>query len=123
MRIAVTAATDEALRAPVAQHFGHAPHFVLVDVVDGEVREARSIANPFLQGHQPGQIPQFLAEQGAEVVLSGGMGGRAIGFFEQFGIAAASGAAGTVADSVADYLAGRARGAEPCAESVAHGHA
>jgi len=123
MRIAVTATTDEVLQAPVAQHFGHAPHFVLVDVVDGEVHAAESVANPYLEGHQPGQIPQFLGEQGADVVLSGGMGGRAIGFFEQFGIAAVSGATGTVADSVADYLGGRVAGAEPCAQSVAHGHA
>lgn len=122
MRIAVTAMTDEGLAAPVAQHFGHAPYFVVLDVDAAEVSSVESLANPFLEGHQPGQIPQFISDQGAEVMLSGGMGGRAIQFFEQFGIAAATGAAGTVAQAVADYSDGRVLGAKPCADSEAHGH-
>ncbi|MBA3020896.1 NifB/NifX family molybdenum-iron cluster-binding protein [Propionicimonas sp.] len=122
MRIAVTAMTDEGLAAPVAQHFGHAPYFVVLDVDAAEVSSVESLANPFLEGHQPGQIPQFISEQRAEVMLSGGMGGRAIQFFEQFGIAAATGAAGTVAQAVTDYLDGRVLGAKPCADSEAHGH-
>ena len=122
MRIAVTAQTDEGLAAPVAQHFGHAPYFVVLDVDAAEVSGVQCLANPFLEGHQPGQIPQFISDQHAEVMLSGGMGGRAIQFFNQFGIDAASGAAGTVAEAVADYLDGRLSGAAPCANSEAHGH-
>lgn len=123
MRIAVTATTDVGLAAPVAQHFGHSPYFVLLDIVGGEVSGVRSVANPYLEGHQPGQIPQFLSEQRAEVILSGGMGRRAIRFFTELGIAAVSGATGTVREAVSGYLEGRLRGAAPCAESVAHGHA
>ncbi len=122
MRIAVTAQTDEGLAAPVAQHFGHAPYFVLVDLDAAEVQGVECLANPFLEGHQPGQIPQFISDQRAEVMLSGGMGGRAIQFFNQFGIDTASGAAGTVADAVAAYLDGSLSGAAACADSQAHSH-
>ncbi len=123
MRIAITAQTDQGLQAPVAQHFGHAPFFVVVDVNAAEVSSVEVLANPFLDGHQPGQIPQFIHEQRAEALLTGGMGGRAIQFFDQLGIDTATGASGAVADAVADYLDGRILGAEACSNSVEHGHA
>ena len=123
MRIVVTAQTDQGLDAPVAQHFGHAPFFTVVDADAAEVSSVQTVANPFLEGHQPGQIPGYVHELGAEVMLSGGMGGRAIAFFNQFGIAAATGASGTVAESIAAFLDGRLGGASACADSEAHGHA
>jgi predicted Fe-Mo cluster-binding NifX family protein len=55
-------------------------------------------------------------------MLSGGMGGRAIQFFEQVGIKAATGANGTVQQALENYLGGALEGAAPCDESVAHGH-
>jgi predicted Fe-Mo cluster-binding NifX family protein len=122
MRIAVTAESDEGLAASVAQHFGHAAYFVLIEVDAGEVGGLDCLANPFAEGHRPGQIPQFISEKGAEVMLSGGMGGRAIEFFQQYGIATATGARGTVGEAVADYLDGRLLGAAPCANSASHGH-
>jgi len=55
-------------------------------------------------------------------MLAGGMGGRAVAFFQQYGIEPATGAAGTVRESLARYLGGDLQGAAPCAESVEHGH-
>lgn len=120
MRIAVTAATEAGLDAPVAGHFGPAPHFVLVETGDGSIDVATTLANPFLAGHQPGEIPAFIRGHGAEVILSGGMGLRAVRIFEQVGVTAATGAAGTVRQAVAAYLDGTLAGASPCADSVAH---
>jgi predicted Fe-Mo cluster-binding NifX family protein len=64
----------------------------------------------------------FIKEQNTDVILSGCMGGRAIQFFEQNGIKAATGAVGTVRQSLENYLCGNLTGAAPCDESVAHGH-
>lgn len=122
MKIAVTAEENRGLSSSVAQHFGHAPVFVFVDVDDGKIIAANGVENPFAEAHSPGQIPGFVHEQGAEVILSGGMGGRAVEFFHQLGITAATGAAGTVKQAVETYLAGRLSGADACDESVAHGH-
>lgn len=122
MKIAVTAETDQGLDSPVAQHFGHAPYFVLVEVENGAVTAAEVAANPFAESHQPGQIPDFIHAQGAEVMISGGMGGRAIAFFQEVGVQTATGASGTVDQAVQAYLSGTLTGAAPCAESVAHGH-
>jgi predicted Fe-Mo cluster-binding NifX family protein len=122
MKIAVTAETDQGLASPVAQHFGHAPYFVLVEFDNGTVSATEVVANPFAQGHEPGQIPAFIHAQGAAVMISGGMGGRAIGFFQEVGIQAATGASGSVEQALQAYQAGTLTGAAPCAESVAHGH-
>ncbi len=55
-------------------------------------------------------------------MLTGGMGGRAIAFFRQFGIEGVTGAYGTVRQSVERYLGGQLKGAAPCKESQEHGH-
>ena len=122
MKIAVTAESNNGLESTVAQHFGHAPYFMLVDVENGEVIAMQGIANPFTEGHQPGQIPDFIKEQNADVILSGGMGGRAIQFFELAGIKATTGASGTVRQSLENFFGGKLTDAAPCAESVEHGH-
>lgn len=122
MKIAVTAENNNGLESMVAQHFGHAPFFILVDMENGEVTSVQGIVNPFAEAHQPGQIPGFIHEQNASVILSGGMGGRAIEFFEQAGIKAVTGANGTVRQTLEGYLGGALKEAAPCDESVAHGH-
>lgn len=123
MRVAVSADGDNGLDSVVHPHFGRCPYFVLVDLDGREVKEVRAISNPYYGHHQPGQVPGFIHSQGAEVMLSGGMGQRAIAFFEQFGIQAATGASGTVRRSLEYYLRGELQGAEPCRESIEHGHA
>ena len=122
MKIAITAESNNGLESMVAQHFGHSPYFMLVDVENGEVTATQGVANPFVNGHAPGQIPDFIKEQKADVMLSGGMGGRAIQFFEQAGIKAATGAAGTVRQALENYMGGNLTEAAPCDESVEHGH-
>lgn len=122
MRIAVSADTNEGLESRVAHHFGRCPFFALVEVQDGQIASGTVIENPYYAAHQPGQVPGFINQQGVDVMLSGGMGGRAIQFFSQFGIEAATGASGTVQEAVTCYLEGDLTGASSCAESKAHGH-
>ena len=122
MRIAISLETNDGLDSMVAQHFGRCPYFALVDVDGNEIQTTEVIDNPYLSGHQVGEVPQFIHEQKANVMISGGMGGRAIQFFEQFGIQVATGASGTVQATLETYLGGELRKAAPCAESVAHGH-
>jgi len=122
MRIAVSADNDRGLDSVVSPHFGRCPYFVLVDLEGREVKEVWTIANPFYGNHRPGQVPGFIHEQGADVMLTGGMGGRAIAFFRQYGVEAVTGAYGTVRTALEQYLEGQLQGAAPCAESVEHGH-
>jgi predicted Fe-Mo cluster-binding NifX family protein len=121
-RIAVSAEEDKGLDSTVSPHFGRCPYFVLVDLDDGEIATARAVRNPFYPHHQPGQVPGFVHSQGVDVMLTGGMGGRAIAFFEQYGIQAATGASGTVRRALEQYVGHELQDAEPCDESVEHGH-
>jgi len=61
--------------------------------------------NPFAANHEPGQIPQYIGSLGADVVVAGGMGSKAIEWFRQFGIAVATGARSSVAETLDAYLA------------------
>jgi predicted Fe-Mo cluster-binding NifX family protein len=122
MRIAVSADNKNGLESVVSPHFGRCPFFVLVDLDDHDVREVREVDNPYYAQHQPGQVPAFIHNLGANVMLTGGMGGRAIMFFQQFGIEGVTGAFGTVRQSVERYLGGELKGAAPCRESQEHGH-
>jgi predicted Fe-Mo cluster-binding NifX family protein len=122
MRIAVSADNKNGLDSVVSPHFGRCPHFVLVDLDDHDVRDVREVDNPYYGHHQPGQVPALINSLGANVMLTGGMGGRAIMFFEQFGIEGVTGAYGTVRQSVERYLGGQLKGAAPCKESEEHGH-
>ena len=54
-----------------------------------------TVDNP---GHQPGFIPQFLHEKGVEWIVCGGMGRRANGFFNEYGIQTILGVTGRIED-------------------------
>jgi predicted Fe-Mo cluster-binding NifX family protein len=122
MRIAVSVETNDGLDSVVAHHFGRCPYFAIVDLDGSDVKSVEVIDNPYYGAHQPGQVPGFINEQQADVMLSGGMGGRAIQFFEQYGITPATGADGTVHTALERYLGGELTGAAPCRESIEHGH-
>jgi predicted Fe-Mo cluster-binding NifX family protein len=64
-------------RGILAQHFGHCDNFELIDVdtAKKEILQRRTVAAP---PHQPGLLPGWLAERGAEVILAGGIGSRAL---------------------------------------------
>ena len=120
MRIAISTETNNGLDSVVAHHFGRCPFFALVDVEGRDIKAVEVIENPFYAGHQPGQVPDFIHTQNADVMLSGGMGRRAIDFFQQYGIETATGADGTVQSALESYLGGELSGAAPCKESVEH---
>ena len=121
MRIAVSTETNVGLDAPVAAHFGRCPFFTLIDLEAEQIRDIRVVPNPYFPNHEPGQVPRFIHSQGAQVMLTGGMGSRAVMFFEQFGIQPVTGAGGTVRQALEAFLQGELAGAAACHES-AHDH-
>jgi predicted Fe-Mo cluster-binding NifX family protein len=121
-RIAVSAEGKDGLDSPVGAHFGRCPHYIVVDVDGRDIVGVRAVDNPHCGDHEPGQIPAFIHGLGVNVMLAGGMGGRAMGFFRDYGIEGVTGAAGTVRDALDRYLDGSLSGAAPCRESQEHGH-
>jgi len=98
MRIAVASDNTQ-----VAGHFGHCEQFWFFDVEDGAIVKKEAIANP---GHRPGFLPVFLNDQGANVIISGGMGGGAISLFDENNIKVVVGASGDAEAVAKRYIAG-----------------
>jgi predicted Fe-Mo cluster-binding NifX family protein len=87
-------------------HFGHCERFAIVDVdlAEGKILKREDLDSP---PHQPGLLPPWLAEHGANMILAGGMGQRAQNLFAQQGIRVVIGVTSEVPERlVADYLAG-----------------
>ncbi len=87
----------------VAGHFGHCENFLFFDAENGKITAETSVPNP---GHKPGFLPNFLADRGAQVIISGGMGGGAVDIFNERGVEVIVGAQGEARTAVEAYLRG-----------------
>jgi len=89
----------------LAQHFGHCQKFALVEVDDNKKIGGKQLLDP--PPHEPGVLPAWLHEQGANVIIAGGMGARAQQLFQQNDITVLVGApADTPENLVNQYLDG-----------------
>ena len=87
-------------------HFGHCAQFALFDVdeTNKKITAKTLVDSP---GHAPGVLPAWLAEQGASVVIAGGMGSRAVALFDENNIRVIMGAPEINADEIIQqYLQG-----------------
>jgi predicted Fe-Mo cluster-binding NifX family protein len=96
------------LDAALGAHFGHCDLYTLVEVEDGQVKDARVIPNvPHQQGGCMAPV-QHLANHGVKVLVAGGMGLRPLMGFNQVGIEVYyGGQSSTVSQAVAALLEGR----------------
>jgi len=107
MKIAIPLASGR-----LSMHFGHCERFALVDVDPAEktILKREDVDAP---PHQPGLLPKWLAERGANVIIAGGMGRRAQDLFTEHGIQVIVGApADTPERLVGDFLAGTLQAGE-----------
>lgn len=86
-------------------HFGRCGKFAMVQVGDagGEVISTEMLDPP---PHEPGALPRWLQQQGADVVIAAGMGNRAQQMLADAGIRFVLGAPErSVEELVSEYLA------------------
>jgi predicted Fe-Mo cluster-binding NifX family protein len=91
----------------LSPHFGHCEQFALIDADENNknILKKEMVAAP---PHQPGLLPPWLAKQGVQVVIAGGMGASAISLFQQNGINVMLGAPAADPEKVVtDYLNGK----------------
>lgn len=110
MRIAIPLANGK-----LCLHFGHCERFALVEV---DLIEKRIINQELIDPppHEPGLLPPWLAQQGANIIIAGGIGQRAQALFTQQGIEVVAGAPSDTPETlVGDFLAGALKvGANAC---------
>ena len=115
MKLAVAA-----MGTKVAGHFGHCETFIFYEIANGSVASREVVPNP---GHKPGFLPNFLADRGAQAVISGGMGGGAVEIFNQRGVAVITGASGEADAVVERYLKGELKSDGAVCHEHAHADA
>ena len=97
MKIAIPMANGR-----LTAHFGHCQEFALVEVEGNEISKKEMLVPP---PHEPGVLPNWLHQLGADVIIAGGMGQRAVGLFQERGIKVVTGApALTPEEIVNSYL-------------------
>jgi predicted Fe-Mo cluster-binding NifX family protein len=112
--IAIACLEDLGLEGQISDHFGRCPYYTLVDIKDGEVVRSRVVAAPDLNAHSPGMMPLLIRELRADIIISGGMGSKAIDLFTELSIEVVTGATGKVSDNLEAYLRGDLKGIVPC---------
>ncbi|UCF89897.1 MAG: NifB/NifX family molybdenum-iron cluster-binding protein [Desulfobacterales bacterium] len=97
----------------LATHFGHCREFAIIEVEGDQIRKKETLIPP---PHEPGVLPAWLREQGAAVIIAGGMGHRALSLFQQSGIQVITGAQALEPEALVEsYLANRLQtGANLC---------
>ena len=73
----------------LCSHFGHCNQFVLIETENGKIKNKAMQTPP---PHEPGVLPKWLHDLGADVIIAGGMGSRAQQIFNENGIKVVTGA-------------------------------
>jgi predicted Fe-Mo cluster-binding NifX family protein len=98
----------------ISMHFGRCEKYVLFDIKNGKIIDRKEIKTP---SHKPFFIPKFLAERGVEILITGGIGPRAINLFKELNVKVISGVEGRTDDVIKRYLEGEIdENLEPCEE-------
>ena len=87
----------------VFQHFGHSQAFRVYDVQDGKIITAETVPT---QGSGHGALAGFLAAQGVDTLICGGIGAGARQALAQAGIRLFPGVQGPADEAVKSLLAG-----------------
>ena len=74
----------------LCSHFGHCESFTFADV-DMQTKEIKNIENKIPDEGISCQSASWISEQGANVILAGGMGARPLGIFAQNGVKVVAG--------------------------------
>ena len=97
MKIAIPVANGQ-----LAMHFGHCEQFAIIDVNEktNEIGSTEYFNPP---AHEPGVLPKWLHDEiGADCIIAGGMGSRAVSLFESNNIKVIVGASAVNPEKIVD---------------------
>jgi|Deesub1362A_J573_1020465.scaffolds.fasta_scaffold00583_2 predicted Fe-Mo cluster-binding NifX family protein len=105
MIIAIPSRSNKGLDDEINEHFGRSFYYTFVNIKNNEIKEFEVKSASFSE-HKPGQIPEWIKQNGAECIICWGMGRRAQEWFEKLGIKVIMGACGKIKDVIEDYIKG-----------------
>jgi len=103
-RIVVPAVNESGLNAQLAEHFGRAPYFAVIDLdKSGEVSNIETVANVGEHAGGSGQTHDHILKLKPNAIIVYGMGPRGLMGFQQSGVAVLKANANTVKEVIAAY--------------------
>jgi predicted Fe-Mo cluster-binding NifX family protein len=103
-RIVVPTESQEGLNANLAEHFGRAPYFAVVDLNEnGEVANVKTVSNVPHNTGRTGQPHDVVLGLKPNAIIAYGMGHRGISSFQSVGIAVLRANANTVNEVITAY--------------------
>lgn len=87
----------------VSPHFGRAAEVMLIDVVEGEIKDREIVVTPPLG---QGALPALLKRKGVRRLVTGSIGATALKHLEASRISVYTGACGSVEDALGHLLSG-----------------
>jgi predicted Fe-Mo cluster-binding NifX family protein len=103
-RIVVPVASQDGLNACLAEHFGRAPYFAVVDLNEnGEIGDVKTVPNVEHYTGRMGQPHDVVLNLQPNAIITYGMGRRGIASFQAVGIAIFKANANRVSDVISAY--------------------
>jgi predicted Fe-Mo cluster-binding NifX family protein len=103
-RIIIPAEDQKGLQAHLAEHFGRAPYYAVVDFDDkGKVSNVKTVTNVGEHAGGMGFAHDHILEYQPKAIIVYGMGPRGLMTFQNAGVAVLKANANTVGDVVAAY--------------------
>ena len=103
-RIIVPAASQEGLKANLAEHFGRAPYFAVVDLNDnGEITNVKTVPNVGEHAGGMGYTHDHILGLQPNAIIVYGMGPRGLNTFQNGAVAVLRANAKTVGEVVTAY--------------------
>ena len=103
-RIVVPAASQDGLNAYLAEHFGRAPYFTVVNLNEnGEIGDVKTVPNVEHYTGRMGQPHDVVLNLQPNAIITYGMGRRGIISFQTAGVAVLKADANTVREVIAAY--------------------
>ncbi len=106
MILAFACDDEKGLDTVLAYHFGRCPYYTFIEIEGKEIKNVKLEKTPFLDSHQPGDVPNYIAQHRADVIFTGGMGPKAQEYFSSLGVKPITGVYGRVKDVLNEYLKG-----------------
>jgi predicted Fe-Mo cluster-binding NifX family protein len=105
-RIVIPAEDGGGLNARLAEHFGRAPYFIVVDLEGGNVANVQAVPNESEHFGGFGRPPELILRLKPSAVITYGMGPRALSIFQEAGVAVLRANADTVKAVLEAYRRG-----------------
>jgi predicted Fe-Mo cluster-binding NifX family protein len=102
-RVIVPVSDKNGLNAKIAEHFGRAPFYAVIELDDRNIKNVETLENKGEHFGGQGHMHEHILEQKPNAIITYGMGPRGLIGFQESGVAVLKANADTVKDVIASY--------------------